>query len=89
MAADSTARCSAFAKHLNWCVEGQRIAGPLVQLSRNRVELNLEKTADLYALEHVLPEQSIGDLVAFSVDGSELSSKSGAIQELGELRETY
>ena len=40
-AADSTGRCNTFAEHLSGCVEAQRLARPLVQLSRNGVELKL------------------------------------------------
>ncbi|MGJ7521708.1 DinB/UmuC family translesion DNA polymerase [Variovorax sp. LT1P1] len=39
--ADSTGRCNTFAEHLSGCVEAERLARPLVQLSRDRVELQL------------------------------------------------
>ena len=41
LAADSTGRRNTFAEHLSGCVEAERLARPLVQLSRDRVELNL------------------------------------------------
>jgi hypothetical protein len=39
--ADSTGRCNTFAEHFSGCVEAQRLARPLIQLSRNGVELKL------------------------------------------------
>ena len=48
-------------------MEAERLARPLVQLSRDRVELKLLETRDIHALGHVLPEQTIRVLVAFAL----------------------
>jgi len=40
-AADSTGRCNTFAEHLSGCMEAECLARPLIQLSRDRVELRL------------------------------------------------
>ena len=39
--ADSTGQRNTFVEHLSGCVEAERLAWPLVQLSRDRVELEL------------------------------------------------
>jgi len=39
--ADSTGRCNTFAEHFSRCMEAERLARSLVQLSRDRVELKL------------------------------------------------
>src|SRR3990167_6435254 len=62
--ADSTGRCNRFAEHLSGRMEAERLARPLVQLSRDRVELKLRETRDIHAFGHVLPEQPIRVLVA-------------------------
>ena len=41
LAADSIGRCNTFAEHFSRCMEAERLARPLVQLSRDRVELKL------------------------------------------------
>jgi hypothetical protein len=39
--ADSTGRCNGFAEHFSGRAEAKRFAQPLVQLSRDRIELRL------------------------------------------------
>jgi len=62
--ADSTGQCNTFAEHLSGRVETESLAWPLVQLSRDRVELKLRIARDVDALRRVLPEQPIGIFVA-------------------------
>src|SRR6266404_1252777 len=61
---DSTGQRNTFAEHLSGRVEAERLARPLVQLSRDRVELELRIARDIDTLRYVLPEQAIGVLVA-------------------------
>ena len=62
--ADSTGHRNTFAESLSGRLEAERLARPLVQLSSDRVELVLRVARDVDALGQVLPEQSIGVLVA-------------------------
>ena len=68
--ADSTGQCNTFAEHLSGRVETESLAWPLVQLSRDRVELKLRIARDVDALRHVLPEQPIGIFVASALPGA-------------------
>lgn len=66
----STGQCNTFAEHLSGCVETERFARPLVQLSCNCVELKLRVTRQVHALGQVLPEQPVGVLVAATLPGA-------------------
>ena len=67
-AADSTGQRNRFAEHLSGRPEAERLARPLVQLSRDRVELQLGVARDVDALWHVLPEQPVRVLVTFGTE---------------------
>jgi hypothetical protein len=69
-AADSTGQRNRFAEHLSGRPEAERLARPLVQLSRDRVELQLGVVRDVDALWHVLPEQPVRVLVASTLQGA-------------------
>ena len=74
-AVDSTGQRNTFAEHLSGRVEAERLARPLVQLSRDGVELKLRIARDVDALGHVLPEQPVRVLVASALPRALRSQK--------------
>jgi hypothetical protein len=65
--ADSTGQRNTFAEPLSGRLEAKRLAWPLIQLSRDRIELCLRVARDVDALGKVLPEQPIRVLVTAPV----------------------